>query len=90
MPREENFVASLRIVNNPKRLNTLKNNTRRITRIFNVFVLILQSLHAKILALLSLTYINRRFVWGFLRITLTSLKCFKTIFFCFLVFVEVN
>ena len=49
--REENFVASMHNVNNPKGLNTLKNNMRRITGICNVFVLILQLLHSRILAL---------------------------------------
>ena len=33
--REENFVVWLHNVNIPKGLNTLKNNMRRITRIFN-------------------------------------------------------
>ena len=41
VPREENFVACPCNVNNPKVQNTLKNNMRRITSIFDVFVLIL-------------------------------------------------
>ena len=41
VPREENFVACPHNVNNPKVWNTLKNNMRRITSIFDVFVLIL-------------------------------------------------
>ena len=41
VPREENFVALRHKVSNPKGLNTLNNNMRSITRIFNVFVLTL-------------------------------------------------
>ena len=41
VPREENFVASQHKISNLKGLNTLKNNMRSITRIFNDFVLTL-------------------------------------------------
>ena len=47
--REENCVAWQHNVNGHKGLNT--NNARRITRIFNVFLLILKFLHTRILDL---------------------------------------
>ena len=88
MLREEDFVAWLHNVNNPKGLNTLKNNMRRKTRIFNVSVLILWFLDARILALNSLTYITCRFVF-LLRITFLALQFLKQFSFVFIL-VEVN
>ena len=83
MLREEDFAAWLHNVNNPKGLNTLKNNMRRKTRIFNVSVLILWSLDARILTLNSPTYITCRFVF-LLRITFLALQSLKQFSFVFI------
>ena len=83
MLREEDFAAWLHNVNNPKGLNTLKNNMRRKTRIFNVSVLILWSLDARILTLNSPTYITCRFVF-LLRITFLALQFLKQFSFVFI------
>ena len=88
VPEEENFVGWLHNVNKPKGLNTLKNNIRRKTRIYNAFVLIFWREYSLWIFLHTLFVVF--FCFFIVKDHFYIIKIFET-FFCFHnILVEVN